>query len=40
LRILMQDADDFAGLIVNPKADHAVHWRRNETDPDVSRGRG
>ena len=40
LRVLMQDAHDFARLIVDPKADRAVHWRRNETDPDASRRRG
>ena len=39
LRVLMQDAHEFAGLIVNPKADRALHWRRNETDPGTSGGR-
>jgi hypothetical protein len=40
LRVLMQDPHDFAGLIIDPKADRAIHWRRNETDSDASRRRG
>jgi hypothetical protein len=40
LRVVMEDAHDFASLIVDPKADRTVHWRRNETEPDASRRRG
>ena len=39
LRVLMQDTDDFASLIVDPEADRAIHGRRDETDSNVS-GRG
>ncbi len=38
LRLLLQDANEFAGFVIDAQADRALQWRRNEADADIPQG--